>query len=167
MEQTKSSHHYPILSDSSDSSNCTSSKFTKDAQIQSQLHPFECTKLSSLYDHYNLMTVTFCHNSLLDHGWQYFTKVFVLQFNKHALCFFLLLTQENGVKISAQPHTTVKQSRSPKGNLQSSPLFSSSKNFMHNEGWGWAQSYHNDLPFDNMSYLCHYMEVRTSTPLTL
>ena len=33
MEQTKSSHHYPIFSDSSDSSNCTSSKFTKDAQI--------------------------------------------------------------------------------------------------------------------------------------
>ena len=38
---------------------------------------------------------------------------------------------------------------------------------MHNEEWGCAQSYHNDLPFDNMSYLCNYMEVRTSTPLTL
>ena len=113
------------------------------------------------------MTVTFCHSSLLDHGWQYFTKVFVLQFNQHALCFFLLLTLENGVKISAQPHTTVKQSRSPKGNLRFSPLFSSSKNFIHNEEWGWAQSYHSDLPFDNMSYLCNYMEVRTSTSLTL
>ena len=147
IEQTKSSHHHQILSYSSDSSNHMSSKFTKDAQIQSQLHPFEWTKLSPLYDHYNLMAVTFYHRSLLDHGWQYFTKVFVLQFSKHALCFFLLLTQENGVKIS--------------------PPFSSSKNFMHNEEWGCAQSYHNDLPFDNMSYLCNYMEVRTSTSLTL
>ena len=37
---------------------------------------------------------------------------------------------------SAQPHTTVKQSSKPKGNLMFPSLFSSSKNCMHDETWG-------------------------------
>ena len=42
-------------------------------------------------------------------------------------------------KISAQTHTILKQYRSPKGNLLFTPLFSLSKNYMHNKVWCCAE----------------------------
>ena len=42
-------------------------------------------------------------------------------------------------KISAQPHTIVKQICFPDGNLLFLSLFSLSKNWMHNVVWGCAE----------------------------
>ena len=42
-------------------------------------------------------------------------------------------------KISAKPHTTVKQICFPNGNLLFLSLFSLSKNWMHNVVWGCAE----------------------------
>ena len=42
-------------------------------------------------------------------------------------------------KISAQPHTSVKQICFPNGNVLFLSLFSLSKNWMHNVGWGCAE----------------------------
>ena len=42
-------------------------------------------------------------------------------------------------KISAQPHTIVKQICFPNGNVLFLSLFSLSKNWMHNVGWGCAE----------------------------
>ena len=47
---------------------------------------------------------------------------------------------KNGLgKISAQPHTIVKQIWLPSGNVLFLLLFSLSKNWMHNVGWGCAE----------------------------
>lgn len=45
--------------------------------------------------------------------------------------------QDEG-KIPTQPCSIVKQNCIPKGNLLFSPLLSLSKNYMHNEGWGYG-----------------------------
>ena len=42
-------------------------------------------------------------------------------------------------KVSAQPHTIVKQIRFPNGNVLFLSLFSLFKNWMHNVGWGCAE----------------------------
>ena len=42
-------------------------------------------------------------------------------------------------KVSAQPHTIVKQICFPNGNVMFLSLFSLFKNWMHNVGWGCAE----------------------------
>ena len=54
-------------------------------------------------------------------------------------CFYLIYREDG---ISAQPHIIGKQSRSPKGNLLFSPLFSLSKNCMDIESWVGRKSYY-------------------------
>ena len=52
-------------------------------------------------------------------------------FQRYLICIF--------GKISAQPHTIVKQICFPNGNLLFLSLFSQSKNWMHNVVWGCAE----------------------------
>ena len=55
---------------------------------------------------------------------------------------------KNGLgKISAQPHTIVKQIWLPSGNVLFLLLFSLSKNWMHNVGWGCAEILPCKFPF--------------------
>ena len=66
-----------------------------------------------------------------------------------ACCAKAMRRNQNGVrcsscsalfgKISVQPHTIVKQICFPNGNVLFLSLFSLSKNWMHNVGWGWAE----------------------------
>ena len=51
----------------------------------------------------------------------------------------LSVSEEEKGKISAQPHTIVKQICLPNGNLLFLSLFSLSKNWMHNVVWGCAE----------------------------
>ena len=50
-------------------------------------------------------------------------------------------------KVSAQPHTIVKQICFPNGNVLFLSLFSLFKNWMHNVGWGCAEILPRDLVF--------------------
>ena len=48
-------------------------------------------------------------------------------------------SKEKRGKISAQPHTILKQICFPNGNVLFLSLFSLSKNWMYNVGWGCAE----------------------------
>ena len=70
-------------------------------------------------------------------------KLSMVQFGLKFQVWFEITTQSyntthNG-KISAQPHTIVKQICFPNGNLLFLSLFSLSKNWMHNVVWGCAE----------------------------
>ena len=61
-------------------------------------------------------------------------------------------------KISAQPHTIVKQICFPNGNVLFLSLFSLSKNWMHNVGWGCAEILP-ELVFSARNYIWRWYKI--------
>ena len=78
--------------------------------------------------------------------WKFFSLKFTSSFfrlieetNTHAINRSQIVSSPLQGKVSAQPHTIVKQICFPNGNVLFLSLFSLSKNWMHNVGWGCAE----------------------------
>ena len=90
---------------------------------------WQWSKEGPLWDKIYTMDWTRTYTSVRSDKFLFYRRLFVV----------VAVMCSNIGKISAQPHTIVKQICFPNGNLLSLSLFSLSKNWMHNVVWGCAE----------------------------